>query len=102
MLDIGEEGRIVDRSIEDGGAPEAVEAERGDHRVRLPMTTGRVIAEARAGRTAAVAPQEIGRYAAFIEEDVLPRVAQRLPGAPLAARRRDIRPALLVGVYRFF
>ena len=61
-----------------------------------------VIAEARARGTAPVAAEQIGRDAAFIEEDILAHVAQRLPRLPLAARRGDIRPALLVGVYRFF
>lgn len=41
------------------------------------MANGGVIAEARADGTAAVAPQEIGRDPAFIEEDVLLGVAQR-------------------------
>ena len=84
------------------GAPEPVEPQRGDDRVRLPMTAGRVIAEARARGTAAIAAQQIRRDAAFIEEDVLAHVAQRLPRPPLAPRRGDIRPALFVGVYRFF
>ena len=61
-----------------------------------------MILEAGAAGTAAVAPQEIGRHAAFIEEDVLAHVAERLPRPPLPAGRGDIRPALFVGVYRFF
>ena len=66
------------------------------------MTAGRVIAEATAARTPAIAPQEIRRHAAFIYEDKLAPVAQRLPGPPLAPRGRDVRPALFVGVYGFF
>jgi hypothetical protein len=61
-----------------------------------------VIPQPRAAGTAAVAPQEIGGHAAFIEEDVLPHVAERLPRAPLPPGRHDIRPTLFVGVYRFF
>ena len=44
----------------------------------------------------------IRRHSAFIEEDVLRQVAQRLPRAPLTPGGRDIRSALFVGVYRFF
>ena len=66
------------------------------------MPERRVILQARAAGTPAVAPQQVGRHAAFIEEDVLAHVAQRLPRPPLAARRGDIRPTLFVGVYRFF
>ena len=58
--------------------------------------------EARAAGASAVAPQQISRDAAFIEEHVLAHVAQRLPRPPLPAGGGDIRPALLVGVYRFF
>lgn len=92
---------IVDRPVEDGRGAEAVEPEGGDNRVRLPLTARREVAESRVARTAAGAPQEIGRHAAFIENDILPHVPLRLPGLPLPARRGDIRPALLVGVYRF-
>ena len=84
------------------GALEPVEPKRGDHGVRLPMAARRVVAQARAARTPAIAAQQIGRHPAFIEEHVLAHVADRLPGLPLPARRRDIRPALFVGVYRFF
>ena len=102
LLDIGAELSDVDRAVEDGRGGEPVEPQRRDHRVRLPMAAGRVIVEARAAGTAAIPPQQIGRDAAFIEKDVLPDIAQRLPVAPVAPGRRDIRPALFVGVYRFF
>jgi hypothetical protein len=102
LLDIRGERGAVDRAVEDGRRAEPIPPERGDHGVRLPMTARRVIAESGAHGTAAVPPQEVGRHATFVEEDVVADVPQRLPGPPLAARRRDIRPALFVGVYRFF
>jgi hypothetical protein len=102
LLDIGQEGGRVDRSVEDRGRREAVDAERRDHRVRLPMATGRVVPKAGAAGTAAVAAQQIGGDAALVEKHVVPHVAERLPRVPLPARGRDIRPALIVGVYRFF
>ena len=52
--------------------------------------------------TAAVAPQEIRRHATFVKEHILAHVADRQPVIPLATLRDDVRPALLVGVYRFF
>ena len=102
LLHIGQERRVVDRPVKDRRRPKAVEPQRSDHRVRLPMAARRVIPEARAGRTAPVSPQQVGGHAALVEKDVAADVPQRLPVAPLAARRRDIRPALFVGVYRFF
>ena len=102
LLDVGEERWIVDRAVEHGRGPEAVEPERGDDGVRLPMATGCVIAEAGARGTAPVAAQQIRGHAAFIEEHILAHVAQRLPRPPLPTRRGDIRPTLFVGVFRFF
>ena len=102
LLDIRQERRVIDRPVKDRRRPEAAGPQRGNHGVRLPMTAGRVIAEAGADGTAAVPTQEIGRDPTFVEEYVVAHVPQRLPAAPLPARRRDIRPALFVGVYRFF
>jgi hypothetical protein len=102
LLDVREKRWIVDRSVEDGRGGEAVEAERRDDRVRLPMTAGRVIAQARAAQTAAVPAQQVRRDPAFIEKQILRHVAEWLPRLPLPPRRGDIRPTLLVGVYRFF
>jgi hypothetical protein len=66
------------------------------------MAAGRVIANAGAAGAAAEAAQEIRRDPTLVEKDIVADIPQRLPGPPLAARRCDIRPALFVGVYRFF
>jgi hypothetical protein len=66
------------------------------------MTAGRVIAEAGAAQAAAVTAQQIRGHAAFIQKHIVAHVAEWLPGLPLTPGRGDIRPALLVGVYRFF
>lgn len=63
------------------------------------MTAGRVIAEPRTARAAAMATQEIGRDAAFVEKQILAHVAQGRHASPLPPRGRDSKPALL-GVYR--
>jgi hypothetical protein len=61
-----------------------------------------VIADAGPARAAAVAPEQIGRHAAFIEKDVLTDIAERLPLAPSPTLSGDVGPALFVGVYGFF
>jgi hypothetical protein len=70
--------------------------------VGLPMTARRVIAEPCPAKTPAIAAEQIGGDAAFIEEHVLPHVTQRQPVPPTAALGGDVRPTLFVGVYRFF
>ena len=66
------------------------------------MAAGRVVAQSHAARTPPVAAEQIRRDARFIKEDVLPRVAQRLPLAPAPALSGDVGATLFVGVYRFF
>ena len=102
LIDVGEKCHRVDRSVEHGRGAEAVEAQRRHHGVRLPMTAGRVVAEASTAQAAAVPAQQIRRDAAFIQKHILLRGAERLPGLPLPPGSGDIRPTLLVGVYRFF
>ena len=102
LFDVGEETRVIDRPVKDGGRGQSVEPEPCDHRVRLPMAARGVIAHADAAKTAAVPPEQIGRHPTFVKKHVLPHVAQRLPGAPPPPLGHDIRPALFVGVYGFF
>jgi hypothetical protein len=70
--------------------------------VGLPMAVRRVIAQADAARTAAVATQQIGRDTGFVDKDVGARVVQRQRVLPTPPRRGNVRPSLLVGVYGFF
>lgn len=102
LFDIRQERRVIDRSIKDRRRVEAVETQRHDEGVRLPVTAGRVIAEARAARAAAIPAQQIGCDAALVEEEILADVAQGLNASPLTACGRDVRPTLFVGVYGFF
>ena len=66
------------------------------------MTTRRVIAQARAARTAPVPSDQVRRDAAFVNEDVLPNIAERLRLAPPAPLSGNVRTSLFVGVYGFF
>ena len=93
---------MVDRPIEYGRGAEPVVSERRHDRVCLPMATRRVIAETRAAGTPAIASEQIGRHPAFIEEDVLARVADREPFSPVATLSHDVGAPLFFGVYRFF
>jgi len=56
LFDIREKRRVIDGPVEDRRRRQAVEPERRDHGVRLPMTAGRVITEPRTAWTTAVAP----------------------------------------------
>jgi len=102
LLHVGPKAGLVDRAIEHGRRRQRVGPQRRDDRVRLPMPTGCVIAQAHAAETAPVAAQQIGRDAAFINKDVLPRIAQRQPVVPATPLSGDVGPPLFVGVYRFF
>jgi hypothetical protein len=102
LFDVGPETRLVDRPVEDGRGGQPRHAEAGDHRVRLPVPAGGVVSEPVAAWAAPIPAQQIRGHATFIEKHVALHVAQRLPRAPLPARRHDVRPALLVGVYGFF
>ena len=70
--------------------------------MRLPVAAGGVVAETFAARAPAIAPEQIRRDAAFIEEDILADVTERLPVAPAIAGRDDVRATLFVGVNGFF
>ena len=102
LFDIREKRRIVDWPVEHGGRAEPLKPQCGDHRVRLPMAARSVIVEPHAAMAPAIPSQQIGRHAAFVEEHVLPYIAERLPCLPLSPSGGDIRASLLGGVYRFF
>jgi hypothetical protein len=70
--------------------------------VRFPMTARGVVMKAGAARAAAIASQQVGRDAAFIEKDILPDIVERLRRAPAPTLSGDVGPALFGGVYRFF
>ena len=84
------------------GRADALHAQAGDDRVRLPVTKRRVISQSDAARAAPIAAQQVGRDPRFIEEHVVARIAERQHVLPSATRGRHVRSALFVGVYRFF
>ena len=102
LLHVGEKAGIVDRPVEHGRGRQALDAQRGDDGVRLPMPAGRVIAEALPARAPAVPAEQVGGDPRFVDEDVAASIVQRLGVLPAAAPRGDIRASLFVRVYRFF
>lgn len=102
LFDVREKTRLVDRPVEDAGRGEAVQAQGGEDRMRLPVPEGRAIDESRAPRTPSVEPQEIGRHAAFIEKHVARRVNRRDQGAPGDSGGDDIGPRLFSRANAFF
>ncbi len=102
LLDVGEERGIVERAIEDGGRREAVDAQASHHRVRLPVAARRVVMQPCAAGAAPVAAQQVGGDPRFVDEDIGPRIVQGLGVPPASTGGDDVRPALFVGVYRFF
>lgn len=102
LLDVGEEGGVIERAVEDSGGRETLNAERRDHRVGLPMAARCVIPQPQAARAAAVAAQQIGGDARLVEKDIAARIVQGQRVLPPATRGGNIRATLFVGVYRFF
>ena len=102
LLDVGQKTGIVDRAIEHGWRTQTLRPQPHDDGVGLPVPARRVIAESQAPETPTIAAEKVGRDAAFIKKDVLPRVAERQPVSPAAPLSGDVGPPLLVGVDRFF
>ena len=102
LLDVGAEGRAVDRSIEHRGGGQLGRAERRDDGVRLPVTARCVIRDAVAAPAPRVAAQQIRRDARFVDEDELPGMMERQRVDPPSPSGGDIRATLFLGVYRFF
>jgi hypothetical protein len=61
-----------------------------------------VVVQAGAAGTPAVAAQQVGGDAAFVEKHILTRVVKREPVTPVAPLGRHVRAPLFVGVYGFF
>ena len=61
-----------------------------------------MIGNPEAPETARIAADEIRGDPGFIDEDIVIRVVDGLGVDPPTPGRRDVRPALFVGVYGFF
>jgi len=77
LLDVRAERGVVDRSIEHGCGRQFGGAQRGNHRMRLPVAAGCVIGDPCPTQAAGVAAEEIRGHARFVDEDVASRVVER-------------------------
>ena len=102
LLDVGEEAGTVNGAIEDAGRGQASDAERREERTGLPPRARRVVVDACAARGAAVAPEQIGGDAGFVEKHQVRRVPAWGRGVPGGARAGDVRPVVLGRPHRFF
>lgn len=102
LLDVGQKGGVVERTVEDGGRVQPIPPQRRDDRLRVPVATGRVVAQADAARTAPVGSKQVRGDAGLIDEDVAGGVVQRQRLAPASPSRGDIGPPLFIGVNGFF
>ena len=99
LLDVRQERRIIEGAGEDGGRPEALDAERRDDGVRLPVATRGEVPQADTFRATPIPTNQVGGDAGFIDKVEAAGVPVRLPRVPLAPCCGDVRPALLVGVF---
>jgi len=97
LLDVGENGGIVDRPIEDGPCVEAVNPQRRDDGLGVPMPIRRVVAQSQGARAAAIASEQIGGDAGLVDEDVAAPVVERQRVLPPPPRSGDISASLFVG-----
>ena len=92
----------IDRAVEHGRGGQRRRPERGDHRVRLPVTARRVIRRARPSRAPRIAAQEVGGDARLVDKHEVAGVVKRQRRRPASSRGGDVSAALFAGVYRFF
>ena len=102
LFDVGEKAVVVHGPIDHPRRRQALQAQRGDERARVPPAVGCVIADALAAQPAAVPPQQVRRDARLIEKDQVAGIKDGLQGAPSVTRRRDVWAIVFARPYGFF
>ena len=102
LFDVGQEAGGVDGPVKHRGCGQTIGPQGDHHRVRFPMSAGRVIVQPHTAWTASIAAEQISGDATLIEKDVLPHIAKRQPGSPATAVSGDVGPSLFFGVDGFF
>lgn len=102
LLDIGEEGRAVHRTIEHHRRGHARQPERADEGLGLPVPVRHRRAAAFAARRPASQARHLGRGAGLVDEDQAFGIKLGLLGEPGFAPGGDVGPRLLAGVRGFF
>ena len=102
LIEVGEKTLAVHGSIKEAGRRQAVDAQPGDKRARLPMVVRGVIVDPRAPPTTPIAAEHVCRHATFIEKHQARELNARRVDGPLPASRHDVRPILFGRAHRFF
>jgi hypothetical protein len=97
-----DEDRTGHGSINDEGRGDPVLTQPSDERQYFPMPPRHPPDNTLAAFGATAQSRHVGRRAGFINEDQLGRIEKRLLLLPGGARRGNVRPLLLGGVYDFF
>ena len=102
LLDISQERRPIHRAVDDIGRREAIDAERGDKRQRLPVAVRHAGDEALAARRSPIVPDHLRRDRGLVDEDKTRRTQLGLLGFQRSALGGNVRAILLGGVQSFF
>lgn len=89
-------------TVDDIRRGEAVDAQRGNKRQRLPVTMGYARDEALAARRTPIVPDHLCRDRGLVDKDEARRTQLGLLGFQCSALGSDVRPILLGGVQCFF
>jgi len=102
LIEVGEKTVPVHRPIEQSRRSQASHPQRRDERAGLPVLMRRVVVDAGATATAAVAPQHVRRDAAFIEKHEPGGVNRRGDAVPVRPGRDDVGAIPLGRAHRCF
>lgn len=101
LIEVGEKTVAVHGPIEQSRRGKAGDPQRPDERTGLPVMMRRVIVDARAAAAPAVAPQQIGGDATFVEKHEPGGVNRGREVAPVRPGRGDVGAILLGRADRF-
>ncbi len=102
LIEVREKRLPVHRPIEQSRRGQPGHAERGHERARLPVVVRRVIVDAGAPPTPAVAPYQVRGDPTFIEKDEPRWINRRRDASPVRSGRGDVGAILLGRADRFF
>lgn len=102
LVQIGEEGVAIHRSIEQSRCGQTIDAEGADKRAGVPVLMGRVIVDTAPSPAAPVATDQVGRRATFIKKYEAFGINRRGGRLPRAARGGDVGAVLFGRAHRFF
>ena len=102
LVEVGEKTVPVHRPVEEPRRGQARDPQRPHERTGLPVMVRRMIVDARAAPTPAVAPQQVRRDPTFIEKREAGRVNGGGDLSPICPGRGDVGAILFGRADRFF